>query len=146
MNHHLTQTINQAQLILHCIGGGILFTLNCLLIVYHPLLVIFCYHLPKNIKYSLFTDIVDTTQCLKTRHVLAFMGFLGFANVYAMRVNLSVAIVAMVNSSAIPQANQSLDICPGAPVNTSSVQVLYETHACLFHPKHGGNKVSVTTL
>merc|ERR1719228_2193345 len=29
------------------------------------------------------------------------MGFLGFANVYAMRVNLSVAIVAMVNNTAI---------------------------------------------
>lgn len=33
------------------------------------------------------------------RHVFALMGFLGFLNVYAMRVNLSVAIVAMVNST-----------------------------------------------
>lgn len=38
---------------------------------------------------------------LLTRHVFALMGFLGFANVYAMRVNLSVAIVAMVNNTAI---------------------------------------------
>lgn len=35
------------------------------------------------------------------RHTLAFLGFLGFATVYAMRVNLSVAIVAMVKSEAI---------------------------------------------
>jgi ACS family sodium-dependent inorganic phosphate cotransporter-like MFS transporter 5 len=52
------------------------------------------------------------------------MGFLGFANVYAMRVNLSVAIVAMVNSSAIPQANQSSDVCPGPSVNSTSPQVV----------------------
>ena len=34
-------------------------------------------------------------------------GFLGFCNVYAMRVNLSVAIVAMVNSSANSNINSS---------------------------------------
>ncbi|XP_046403298.1 putative inorganic phosphate cotransporter [Ischnura elegans] len=41
----------------------------------------------------------DTKRRIKTRHILAFLGFLGFANVYAMRVNLSVAIVAMTNST-----------------------------------------------
>ena len=30
------------------------------------------------------------------RHVLAFMAFLGVANVYFARINLSIAIVAMV--------------------------------------------------
>merc|ERR1711908_164787 len=30
-----------------------------------------------------------------TRHLFVFLGFLGFVNVYAMRVNLSVAIVYM---------------------------------------------------
>ena len=44
------------------------------------------------------------------------LGFLGFANVYAMRVNLSVTIVAMVNHTAIPHANEtSVDICPVSP-------------------------------
>ncbi|KAG8238003.1 hypothetical protein J437_LFUL017792 [Ladona fulva] len=41
----------------------------------------------------------DTERWLKKRFILAIMGFLGFANVYAMRVNLSVAIVAMVNTT-----------------------------------------------
>ncbi|XP_069941805.1 putative inorganic phosphate cotransporter isoform X6 [Cherax quadricarinatus] len=51
--------------------------------------------------------------CCGARHILAFMGFLGFANVYAMRVNLSVAIVAMVNNTAIPHANKTeVDVCP----------------------------------
>ena len=46
------------------------------------------------------------------RYLIAFLGFLGFANVYAMRVNLSVAIVSMVNSSAIPHVNASTsDVC-----------------------------------
>lgn len=36
-----------------------------------------------------------------TRHVVTFMLFLGMANAYVMRTNMSVAIVAMVNHSAI---------------------------------------------
>lgn len=47
------------------------------------------------------------------------MGFLGFANVYAMRVNLSVAIVAMVNSTAPLVTNDSLDVCPATNSNSS---------------------------
>jgi len=39
------------------------------------------------------------------RHVLVLLAFVGFFNVYAMRVNLSVAIVAMVNNTAIDQLN-----------------------------------------
>ncbi len=34
--------------------------------------------------------------CWGTRHTFTLLSFLGLANVYAMRVNLSVAIVAMV--------------------------------------------------
>ena len=33
------------------------------------------------------------------RHILMLLGVLGFTNVYALRVNLSVALVAMVNST-----------------------------------------------
>ena len=47
------------------------------------------------------------------------MGFLGFANVYAMRVNLSVAVVAMVNRTALPSVNVTeSDVCPS--LNSSS--------------------------
>ena len=35
-----------------------------------------------------------------SRYLMVFLAFLGFANVYAMRVNLSVAIVSMVNHTA----------------------------------------------
>ncbi|EDW86305.1 uncharacterized protein Dwil_GK17401 [Drosophila willistoni] len=55
---------------------------------------------------------------LQTRHIFGLMGFLGFAVVYAMRVNLSVAIVAMVNQTAIPHTNNSVmdnDTCPMPP-------------------------------
>ena len=42
-----------------------------------------------------------------TRHTFTLLSFLGMANVYAMRVNLSVAIVAMVkhgDSSTTPSS------------------------------------------
>ena len=38
---------------------------------------------------------VDCVPCIKARYVLSFMIFLGLCNVYALRVNLSVAIVQM---------------------------------------------------
>lgn len=37
-------------------------------------------------------------QKIPKRYIMAFMTFLGFANVYALRVNLSVAIIAMVTN------------------------------------------------
>lgn len=59
----------------------------------------------------------------RARHILGLMGFLGFANVYAMRVNLSVAVVAMVNHTAIPSIqNASLtDVCPVPADGNSTV-------------------------
>lgn len=54
---------------------------------------------------------------MKSRHILGILGFLGFANVYAMRVNLSVAIVAMINNTAIPDIpdNDTFNHCPMPP-------------------------------
>ncbi|XP_068633318.1 putative inorganic phosphate cotransporter [Battus philenor] len=61
----------------------------------------------------------ETTGWIKSRTVLGIMGFLGFANVYAMRVNLSVAIVAMINSTTVPN-NSTLDVCKApTPSNTT---------------------------
>ena len=57
------------------------------------------------------------------RHVFAFLGFLGFLNVYAMRVNMSVAIVAMVNNTDDNGQNQNniTGSCPAPvkPANTT---------------------------
>ncbi|KAL3272355.1 hypothetical protein HHI36_013834 [Cryptolaemus montrouzieri] len=66
-------------------------------------------------------QVEDTKNCLKSRHVLGILGFLGFANVYAMRVNLSVAIVAMVNQTAFPEPinNNTFEHCP-LPNTTNS--------------------------
>ncbi|XP_055900366.1 sialin-like isoform X1 [Biomphalaria glabrata] len=55
---------------------------------------------------------------------LAFIGFLGFINVYAVRVNLSVAIVCMVNQSRTDSNNteQSSECGAGAYRNETSDQ------------------------
>ncbi len=52
--------------------------------------------------------------CWGPRHTFTLMGFLGFASIYAMRVNLSLVIISMVNHTAIPHVIQteSVDICP----------------------------------
>lgn len=72
------------------------------------------------------TPVADTRSCIKSRQIFGFLGFLGFALVYAMRVNLSVAIVSMVNQTAIPHSPNDTDIdeCPkSAPVNSTFVPV-----------------------
>ncbi|XP_073956767.1 putative inorganic phosphate cotransporter [Choristoneura fumiferana] len=68
-------------------------------------------------------DREETTGWIKSRTVLGIMGFLGFANVYAMRVNLSVAIVAMINSTApVPSNESAVDVCPaGIPDNSTNI-------------------------
>ncbi|KAL3889635.1 hypothetical protein ACJMK2_001971 [Sinanodonta woodiana] len=53
-------------------------------------------------------------QCCGQRHVLAFMAFLGFFNVYCLRVNLSVALVDMVVNSNSSSASNNSDECPGS--------------------------------
>jgi len=69
----------------------------------------------------LVPDECSKSEKLGIRHLVIFMGFLGFANVYAMRVNLSVAIVAMVNNTAIPHDNvTSSDSCPNLEHNSTS--------------------------
>ena len=50
----------------------------------------------------------DCFPCVPARYVLAIASCLGFVNVYALRVNLSVAIVQMDGSAALtPGANRS---------------------------------------
>ena len=80
---------------------------------------------------------------LPARYVLAVMSFFGFMNVYILRVNLSVAIVVMVNNT---QSSNQSDIQPH-PVRyackTSSEHVL--TSLCSNHRNTAGltmNKVS----
>ncbi|XP_018320987.1 putative inorganic phosphate cotransporter [Agrilus planipennis] len=58
-----------------------------------------------------------------SRHVVTFMLFLGMANAYVMRTNMSVAIVAMVNHTAIGGGhdNEPLDDeCDGVYANENS--------------------------
>ncbi|PSN56168.1 putative inorganic phosphate cotransporter [Blattella germanica] len=49
------------------------------------------------------------TGCIGTRHIVTFMLFLGMANAYVMRTNMSVAIVAMVNHTALPKDHTVTD-------------------------------------
>lgn len=60
-----------------------------------------------------------------TRHFVTFMLFLGMANAYVMRTNMSVAIVAMVNHTFIEAGNSEIfdDECPDYVNTTTSVSL-----------------------
>ena len=47
----------------------------------------------------------DYCPCVPARYTLAIMSFLGFVVLYALRVNLSMVIVVMVNNSANGSTN-----------------------------------------
>ncbi|XP_063974434.1 putative inorganic phosphate cotransporter isoform X2 [Diachasmimorpha longicaudata] len=47
------------------------------------------------------TEVPKPKALIGSRHIVTFMLFLGMANAYVMRTNMSVAIVAMVNHTAI---------------------------------------------
>ena len=44
---------------------------------------------------------ISTLVSFPKRYILLLMIFIGFVNIYAMRVNLNVALVAMVNNQTI---------------------------------------------
>jgi MFS transporter, ACS family, solute carrier family 17 (sodium-dependent inorganic phosphate cotransporter), member 5 len=56
-----------------------------------------------------------------TRHFVTFMLFLGMANAYIMRTNMSVAIVAMVNHTALPMKHEAIDTECGDVSNKTAV-------------------------
>lgn len=58
-----------------------------------------------NVNFSIFF----VTDKLGTRHFVTFMLFLGMANAYVMRTNMSVAIVAMVNHTALEVETELVD-------------------------------------
>lgn len=66
----------------------------------------------------------STKGCYGTRHTFALMAFLGLACVYMLRVNMSVAIVDMVNRThAIDTVDQnSTNVCPVSvePIETKT--------------------------
>ena len=62
---------------------------------------------------ELYQSLIHTGPRFGYRHVFSLLGFLGFLNVYAMRVNLSVAIVAMVNSTSNSGISNNTNITDG---------------------------------
>ena len=76
----------------------------------------------------------DSEKVGKVRYTLAYMGFLGFFLVYAMRINISVALVDMVeqdaknddvNGNCPVDDNNSVSYHPGKDNAANKIQCLY---------------------
>ena len=50
-------------------------------------------------------------QKLSARHTLAVMGFFGILNVYFSRIDMSIAIVAMVGRESVTKADSNVTLC-----------------------------------
>lgn len=62
--------------------------------------------------------------CSGKRYVVAFIALFGFANVYALRVNLSVALVAMVSDHTVYTNGTWVMVCSFIFVIMISLQCL----------------------
>ncbi|XP_025995967.2 putative inorganic phosphate cotransporter isoform X2 [Solenopsis invicta] len=69
-------------------------------------------------------EVPTSTVRFGKRHMVTFMIFLGMANAYIMRTNMSVAIVAMVNHTAIKSNDEVIEV-----VNECGQLVSNETNA-----------------
>ena len=76
-------------------------------------------------------------SCFQARHALAVMAFLGFFNVYCLRVNLSVALVAMVNSTSSENSRTS-DECPNDRGNSTTTSAVSARAAVVAAAGPGG--------
>ncbi|XP_070534945.1 vesicular glutamate transporter 1-like [Ptychodera flava] len=54
------------------------------------------------------TSVESCLQKIPKRYILTFMAFLGFCNIYSLRVNLSVAIVAMTSNKTVTKGNETV--------------------------------------
>jgi len=55
-------------------------------------------------------SIEDTKQCLKFRYVTAILGSMGMAIIYGLKVNISIALVSMVNHTALVKEAENTDL------------------------------------
>lgn len=65
-------------------------------------------------------------MCCSARYNLAILAFFGFFVLYALRVNLSVALVDMVDSNTTLAANRTSQECAehSAPINVPRSQTV----------------------
>lgn len=73
----------------------------------------------------------------RRRYIVVFMAFLGFFNVYSLRVNLSVAIVAMTENRTVHYENGTVGYVSIIPNETKLEEKLFFIVLCRNDCAHG---------
>ncbi|XP_011501855.1 PREDICTED: putative inorganic phosphate cotransporter isoform X2 [Ceratosolen solmsi marchali] len=91
-------------------------------------------------------ELPQSRSLIGTRHIVTFMLFLGMANAYVMRTNMSVAIVAMVNHTAIMNNDETEPITNECAVTESNANASWHELENLKHSSSDGEFVWDSTL
>lgn len=107
-------------------------------------------HFIQFIVFSFFFGFFSFAEMFGTRHFVTFMLFLGMANAYVMRTNMSVAIVAMVNHTYVGAQHKEVldDECPNYINTTSSVSgwIFFCTKKQTNKKKHSSSTFSASRV
>ena len=71
------------------------------------------------------------------RYILLLMIFIGFVNIYAMRVNLNVALVAMVNNQTVIRRGVEITKVKHFAIDSVIVEVRFKWNGSLIVVKFG---------
>lgn len=87
------------------------------------------------ISHKIFFSFSSSTACIPARYILSVLSSIGMAIIYGLKVNLSVAMVAMVNHTAIKSLASDSDNHGGHVTLTNITRNVEECEAEL--PKNG---------
>ena len=105
-----------------------------------------CLHFLHHIRHTLFDKLAAPSFIFSIRFVIALIALFGYAVQYMQRINMSVAIVCMVNSTALTQQKDAADLSRLAQLGSDAKSLNQSNQAladsqCRFQPQKGAKSL-----